>query len=212
VFEAQLVGLKPTLARGELTHRERILHAVVSLASEGGYGALSIPAISARAGISNEAFYENFTDKQHAFLTAFDEATQRALGPTARAFQAAPTWPSAVHAAVKTLLEFVVEDHVFARLAFFEILTGGAAAIESAERSLDVFATMLAPGHEEHPHVPEIVGEAIIGGLWNVIQHEVGHGRAEQLPQLAPELTYIALTPFIGAEEAARVAGEPAPA
>ena len=52
-------------------------------------------------------------------------------------------------------------------------------------RSLDTFATMLTPGYEEHPVVPAVVGEAIIGGLWNVIQHEVAHGRAAQLPEFA---------------------------
>jgi len=198
--------LDPTQARGALTHRERILHAVVSLASEGGYSALSVPAISTRAGTSNEAFYENFTDKQDAFLTAFHEATKRALTATVKVFQAAPSWPRAVQASIGTLLEFIVSDPAFARLAFFEILTGGPAAIETAERSLDTFATMLAPGYAEHPQVPAIIGEAVIGGLWNVIQREVGYGRSNQLPQLAPELTYITLTPFLGAKEAARIA------
>ena len=204
--KSTIAPLDTALARATLTHRERILHAVVSLASEGGYGALSIPAISARAGTSNQTFYEIFTDKQDAFLAAFDEATQRAIEPTARAFQAAPTWPAAVHAAIETLLEHAVSDHVFARMAFFEILTGGAAATERAEQSLDTFATMLTPGYAEHPHVPAVVGEAIIGGIWNVIQHEVAHGRAAQLPELAAELTYLALTPFLGAQEAARIA------
>lgn len=57
-----------------------------------------MPAISARAGISNEAFYEHFADKQDAFLTAFAESNQRAIEPTARAFLAAPDWPRAVRA------------------------------------------------------------------------------------------------------------------
>jgi len=204
--ETAIAPLDPALARGKLPHRERILNAVVSLASEGGYPALSIPAISARAGISNEAFYEHFTDKQDAFLTAFDEAAQRATIPTAQAFLAAPTWPAAVHAAIRALLEHIVTDHVFARLAFFEILTGTAAAIDRAEQSLDTFTTMLAPGFQAHPEVPEVVGEAIVGGLWSTIQREVGYGRAARLPELAPELTYIVLTPFIGAKEAAQVA------
>jgi AcrR family transcriptional regulator len=203
--ESVIAPLDPVAARGTHSQRERILQAVVSIASEGGYPALSIPAISARAGTSNQAFYANFSDKQQAFLTAFDEAAQRALEPTARAFQAAPAWPQAVHAAIEALLEFIVQDHVFARLAFFEILTGGPAATDRAEQSMDTFTIMLQPGYEEHPGVPEVVGEAIIGGLWNVIQHEVGHGRAGRLPELAPELTYIALTPFVGAEEAARI-------
>jgi AcrR family transcriptional regulator len=204
--QSVIAPLDPETARETHSQRERILHAVVSLASEGGYQALNIPAIATRAGVSNETFYEHFADKENAFLTAFDDATQRAMQPTAKAFQAAPDWPQAVKAAITALLEFIVEDHVFARLAFFEILTGGPAATDRAERSMDTFTVMLRQGYEEHPSVPEVVGEAIIGGLWNVIQHEVGYGRAAQLPELASELTYITLTPFIGAKEAAHIA------
>jgi AcrR family transcriptional regulator len=203
--ESVIAPLDPITSRTTHTHRERILHAVVSIASEGGFPALSIPAISARARISNEAFYENFTDKLDAFLTVFREANKRALAPATEAFQAASDWPHAARDGLTALLRFVAEDPVFARIAFFEILTGGPAAIELAERSLDSFGTMFAPGHEQHPEVPVVVSEAIIGGLWNVMQYEIGHGRAAQLPELAPELTYITLAPFIGGREAASV-------
>lgn len=204
--ETTIPPLDPALARGSLGHRERILHAVSSLASEGGYQALSMPAIAARAGTSNEAFYEHFTDKQDAFLTAFAESNQRAIEPTAQAFTAAPDWPHAIRASLDTLLHYVVRDHVFARLAFFEILTAGSAASDRVEQSLDTFTMMLAPGYQAHPHVPEVVGEAIVGGLWSIIQREVGYGRAKQLPELTAELTYITLTPFLGAQEASNLA------
>jgi AcrR family transcriptional regulator len=204
--ESVIAPLDPAASRTTHTHRERILHAVVSIASEGGYPALSIPAISARAGISNEAFYENFTGKLDAFLTAFREARKRALAPAAEAFQAAPSWPQAANDAITALLRFVATDAIFARLAFFEILTGGPAAIELAERSLDSFGAMFAAGHAQHPDVPPVVSEAIVGGIWNVMQYEIGHGRAAQLPELGPELVYITLAPFIGGQEAARVA------
>ena len=204
--ESVIPPLDPSKARITHTHRERILRAVVSIASEGGYPALSIPAISARAGISNEAFYENFTDKQDAFLTAFRVAIIPALAPAVQAFQAAPTWPAAICDGIVALLASVAEDPVYARLAFFELPTGGPAAIDLGEKALDSFGMMLQPGYEQHPHVPPVVGEAIIGGLWNVMQYEIGHGRAAQLPELAPELLYITLTPFLGARESAQVA------
>ena len=165
-------------------------------------------AIAARAGVSTEAFYEHFTDKQDAFLTACREATKGALKASVRAFQAAPAWPQAVKQTVTTLAQYLAQDPVFARLAFFEIFTGGPAAFELAEQMFQTFTGMFQPGHDQHPNVPQVVSEAITGGLWNVIQHEIGHGRAAQLPELAPELTYIALTPFLGAHEAVRIATE----
>jgi AcrR family transcriptional regulator len=202
-----IAPLDPAQARRTLSHRERILHTVVSITSEHGYAALSIPSISKTAGISNVTFYENFKDKDHALLSAFDEATQKARLKASKAFLGAPTWPKAARATLKALLEMVAEDPIFARLAFFDILTGGAAAIERAEESLDTFQEMLRPGFQAHPEVPLVIGEAIIGGLWNVIQHEVAHGRSAKLVELTDELTYITLAPFLGAMAATEAAG-----
>jgi AcrR family transcriptional regulator len=201
--------LDPVCARRTLSQRERILRAVVAITSKGGYAGLSIPAISKTAGTSNVAFYENFESKQEAFLTAFDEVMDRAVTHTSEAFIAAGEWPAAVRAAIAALLEFVAEERIFARLAFFDILTGGPVAIDRAEHSLDAFQTMAVPGLQAYQHVPEILAEAIVGGLWNVIQHEVGYGRALRVPELTEELTYIALAPFLGAKDAARVARTP---
>jgi AcrR family transcriptional regulator len=209
--DTRIAALDPVAARKTLTQRERILHAIVTITSEGGYPALSIPAISKTAGTSNVAFYENFESKQQAFLTAFDEVMQRALTSASEAFLAAPDWPSAARETILALLEFVAQERVFARLAFFDILTGEPSAIVKAEESLDAFQVMFVPGLQAYPHVSEVVAEAIIGGIWNVLQHEVGHGRALQLPELAEELTYVTLAPFLGAKQAARIAsGKPA--
>ena len=38
--------------------------------------------------------------------------------------------------------------------------------------------------------------EAIAGGIWAVIQHEISEGRAETLPDLLPEILDIILLPF----------------
>jgi AcrR family transcriptional regulator len=204
--DTSIAPLDPTQARRTLTHRERILHAVVSITSEHGYAVLSIPTITKTAGISNVAFYKNFKDKDHALLSAFDDRIQGARRKASKAFLAAPTWPDAARATIKALLELVAEDPIFARLAFFDILTAGPAAIEKAEESLDTFEAMLVPGFQTHPHVPTVIGEAIIGGIWNVIQHEVAYGRAAKLVELTDELTYITLVPFLNAKGAAHLA------
>ena len=64
---------------------------------------------------------------------------------------------------------------------------------------LDAFTAFLepdlAPSGIEGP-VSQVVLKAIGGGVWGVIQHEIAHGRSDSLPQMAPELTRIALAPF----------------
>ena len=64
---------------------------------------------------------------------------------------------------------------------------------------MDAFTAFLEPGQAPSGiggPVPAAVLEAIGSGTWSVIQHEIAHGRGEQLPELAPELTRIALAPL----------------
>ena len=44
--------------------------------------------------------------------------------------------------------------------------------------------------------LPPMVIEAIGGGMWAAIQHEIAAGRLSSLPRKAPEIAAIALTPF----------------
>ena len=57
------------------------------------------------------------------------------------------------------------------------------------------------------PATPVAV-EAVVGGCWQVLHHYVEGGRVAELPAAAPQLVFLLLAPFIGSQEAARVARE----
>ncbi len=48
--------------------------------------------------------------------------------------------------------------------------------------------------------------EAIAGGIWQVLHNHIEHERVEDITGLAPQLVFVALAPFLGGKEAARVA------
>jgi AcrR family transcriptional regulator len=190
-----------------LGHRERIMRAVAALSCEGGYGALRVPAITARAGVSNQTFYEHFKNKHDAFLACYDRISRRPLAAVLASFQAAPSWPEAVRASLRTLLEFIAAEPEFARLGLFEILAAGPEARQRAQARTEAFTAMLTPGSPPGAaRAPQVLGALVAGGIWGVIQHHIIHGRTARLPELTPQLTYVALTPFVGPAEAARVA------
>jgi hypothetical protein len=56
----------------------------------------------------------------------------------------------------------------------------------------------LLPGRQR---VPEPIAEALGGGTWAVIQHEITEGRAAELPSRAPEIVEFAITPFMLPDE-----------
>ena len=185
-------------SRSALAPRERIVRAVARLAAAGGYASLSMPAIAAAAGVSNKTFYREFKDKQEAFLAAFEALAARALAAATAAFQSEREWPEAVGAALAGTLSFIAADPLFARLAFFELAAAGPAGLEAADRVTQRFMGFLSPAALPAgvKPAPEAVVEAIGGGIWTVLQHEVAAGRGESLPDLAPEILDFALVPF----------------
>ncbi|HEX4435839.1 MAG TPA: TetR/AcrR family transcriptional regulator [Solirubrobacteraceae bacterium] len=190
-----------------LGHRERIMRAVAALCCEQGYGKLRVPTITTRAGVSNQTFYEHFKNKHDAFLACYDRVSRRALAAVLASFQAAPSWPEAVRASLGTLLEHIAAEPEFARLGLFEVLAAGPEARRRAQARTEAFTVMLTPGSPGgEVTAPTVMGALVAGGVWGVIQHHIIHGRGARLPELTPQLTYVALTPFIGAAEAARVA------
>jgi AcrR family transcriptional regulator len=182
-----------------LTQRERIVRAAARVVVERGYDSLSIPAISAAAGTSNQTFYEHFASKRDAFVAAFEITAAEALSVTLAAYGSAPDGPEAIGSGLRALTEYIAAHRIFARLAFFELPTAGPAALDRADANMDAFTAFLTP--EKGPSgiggpVPDVVLEAIGSGVWSVIQYEIGHGGGDSLPELAPELSRIALAPL----------------
>lgn len=185
-------------SRRTLTQHERIVRAVARLAAANGYASLSVPAISGEAGVSNQTFYQEFAGKQEAFLEAFDTLAEQALAQAVPAFQAEGEWPQAVSAGLGALLHFLATNPLFARLAFFELPAAGLAGLEHADVVSKRFTAFLQPAAlPAGIEVPrEAVVEAISGGIFTLIQHEITHGRAEALPRVGPELAGFVLLPY----------------
>jgi AcrR family transcriptional regulator len=188
-------------SRAELSQRERIIRGAARVVVERGYGSLSIPAISAASGTSNQTFYENFASKREAFLAAFEALSEEAMRSTASAFEAAESRPERVGAGLRAMLTYIAGNELFARLAFFELPTAGPGALDRAELVLDAFTSYLAPGEppgSAGTPVPPVIREALGSGVWAAIQYEIAHGRLASLPEKAPQFTRIALTPTGG--------------
>jgi AcrR family transcriptional regulator len=186
-------------SRSTLTQRERIVRAAAMVAAEGGYGKLSIPAITRGAGVSNQTFYENFASVHETFLEALDVLGQRAVPRIAAAIGARDTWADAIVDGLEQLLTYLAENPLLARLPFIEAIGAGSEGLDRVWMLLngltDLFNLDAVPPAVGRP-VPEIVVEAISAGIFVVIQHEVAEGRTEALPELLDEISFIALAPF----------------
>jgi AcrR family transcriptional regulator len=187
------------LSRSTLSQRERIIRAAAKVVAERGYEALSIPAISAAAGTSNQTFYENFNSKREAFLAAYDIVAKKAIQVGAEAFESADDGPAAVGAALRALTEHIAGNRLFARLAFVEMLAAGPLALDRSEEMMNKVLASFEPETGAKGlgrRVPRVVLEATSSGIWFVIQREIATGREGSLPDKAPELARLALAPL----------------
>jgi AcrR family transcriptional regulator len=186
-------------SRAMLTQRERIVRAAAMVAAENGFGKLSIPAITGAAGVSNQTFYEHFSSGQDAFLEAIDILGRRAAARIAAAVEVPESWAGAIIAGLAEMLSYLAEKPLVARLPFLEAISAGSEGLDRVWLLIDSLMALFNPSAvpaEVGALLPDVVVEAIAGGIYVVLQREVAEGRTETLPELLPEITFIALSPF----------------
>lgn len=187
-------------SREQLSQRDRIIRAVGQLVVEVGYETLSIPAISARAGTSNQTFYENFDNKREAFLAAYELCATEAVAATTEAFRSAGDSPEAIGIAARAMLEHIVGNPLFGRLIFFELPTAGPVALDRADDLMGQFAAFVRPGlapKAVDATASEATLQAIYSGAWSVIRHELAEKGGSSPAELAPEVVRIILLPLM---------------
>ncbi len=194
------------------SQRERIVDATAAIVASKGLAGLTIPEIARRANVSHQTFYEMYPSKHDAFLGAQKVGLHQALLVTVEAYDTRKDdWPQAVAAGLRALIDYLASEPAHAHLTLVDTFGASPEAIEIRDAALHAFAAYLDPGYkwvskEVVADIPAIAAEAIAGGIWQVLHHYIENERIAELPEAAPQIIYLALTPFLGAKEAAKVA------
>jgi AcrR family transcriptional regulator len=182
--------------------RARSLSSILHLTFDEGYENLTDPQLAEFAGISTEAFHDQFAGKQEAFLALLDEIAREALVWVGERAGAGDSWPERVHSAVAGFLEYAASHEALMRIAFIELFAVGPAVVDRITRLAVDLTAFLMEGAPEPRHAPLIAQDAVVGALWDVTASWMARRRLSQLPCLVEHLTFIVLAPYIGAEEA----------
>jgi AcrR family transcriptional regulator len=197
--------------------RERIVDATAAIVAEKGLANLTIPAIARRANVSHQTFYEMYPTKHDAFLGTQKVGLHQALLVTVQAYEEnEDDWPRGVAAGLRALLGYLASEPSHAHLILVDTFAASPEAIEIRDTSIHAFAAYLQPGYHYASKngagaLPGVAPEAIAGGIWQVLNFYIEDERTDELPVLAPQLIYAALTPFLGPQDAAKVARRAAP-
>jgi AcrR family transcriptional regulator len=187
-------------------HAERAIRALTAVVAEEGYAATTIDEVLRRGQMSATTFYGYFEGKDDAMLAAIDSGAGRLLAAVLPAARRPEDWGRGIRAALGAYCNFLAARPALARLLLVEVYAAGPAAVERRALSLAPLAELVDTGREAHPEVPKIAAETIVGGILSLTNRRLRSGGTEALPGLAPLAAYLALAPFVGAEEACRVA------
>jgi AcrR family transcriptional regulator len=188
--------------------RRRIVSSTIDLIVEQGYQAMTITEISQRASISLTTFYNHFASKQEAFMAAVDEAERQVFEVTLPVYQRAPDWPHAARDVIHAFFAFNASHPEMSRLGGLQIFSGGADGLDRHEAATVRFGSALHAGYRESPDTSRIVGEAISGSLAALVYQQIRRCGPERLYEVAGIASFLALTPFVGADEACALANE----
>jgi AcrR family transcriptional regulator len=181
--------------------RRRIMNALAGLVAERGYGSVTLGAIIARAGVSQEAFYWHFRDKHHCFLLALDDWTEHLLACVVEASSAASGEEQRLRAAVEGLLGYVAADPNYAKMAIVESLAAGPRAIAKRARTLRQMARLLgaaSTGHSGASHVPALLAEGVVAGIVGILYSRIVLEGTFALAGLTDDLVYFVATAITG--------------
>lgn len=189
------------------SQRERLHEAAVRVVAEKGFGAMTIGDLTKRARVSRTTFYEFFEGKEHCFLTAYDHAVDAMARRVIAAYESERDWPDRAAAGLAALLQVLAEEPALARLSLVEVGNAGPAAQRRYRAAAQRLTPLFDEGRDYAPRgrrLPANTSRMAIGGVTGLISDELIAGRAEQLPDLLPDVAFATLVPYIGPGAAAR--------
>jgi AcrR family transcriptional regulator len=185
------------------SQRQRIIDAIIASCAEKTYAATTITDIVGHARISRTTFYKHFDDKRACFDAAIDyclgELQQAAVAARSSADSPADGARKAAIAVVNALT---------AQPGLAQVLAGDAIAVDPTvvelyrKAIIPALETLWDPdgdGIETHTDPRLAFGQVQI-----LILNHVSNGKADQLPELLPEIVYLTVSPYGGHEEAIR--------
>jgi AcrR family transcriptional regulator len=175
------------------TQRDRLLHGMAQTVARRGYAATPVAEVLKAAGVSRRTFYEQFADKEDCFLAAYDAIMAVCSERLVAAYHAGEKWEDGIALAYDALLRTLAAEPDFAHLGVVDVLAAGPRALARREATLRRFARFIDFTRERAPAgatPPTLVGQAIVGGIHELVHSKLVRGQAARLPELTDELLH----------------------
>jgi len=186
------------------SQKERLMAAIVRVSAAQGYQATSVADILKVAGVGRESFYRHFKDKEECFVAANDTLIEALESQVDEAYAQPGPWPERVRRGLDVTLEWFAADPDVARVMMIEMGTVGPISSDRFRKTFRRFIGLLDDGGKFVENAPDLPNIASIAGgaVFARVYEEVALGKASELPNLLPQLTFELLLPYIGETDA----------
>jgi AcrR family transcriptional regulator len=171
------------------TQRERLLRGMVEVANRSGYGAASVSAVIAQAGISRPTFYEYFTDRDDCFRASISHVQEQMLDAIDESLAALPPH-RAMAGAVAALVSYASVEPSAARFLMSESMAGGSGALDARDRAIALMAQAVERAQRKaqaEEAIPDVAPRVLLGSVCRMLAARLRRGEAT-LAKLADEL------------------------
>jgi AcrR family transcriptional regulator len=177
------------------SQRGRILAAVAASVAEHGFARATVADVLSRAGVSRETFYEQFSDKEEAFLAALDAGAEGLVSILRAALDLPASDPlERLDRTLKAYLTTLASEPSFAKAFLIDAYGAGQRAttrrIDLQRHFVDVIAEVLALDPENESD--RFACEALVAAVSSLVTARIGTGRAAELPALRGRLLELA--------------------
>jgi AcrR family transcriptional regulator len=175
------------------TQRGRLIDGMAWTVARRGYAATPVAEVLKAAGVSRRTFYEEFADKEDCFLAAYDTIVALSTERLVLGYHAGKSWEDGIACAYDALLDALAAEPDLAHLGVVGVLGAGPRALVRREGTLRRFGRFIDYTRERAEIAvspPSRVGQAIVGGIHELIYSQIVCGETAQLPRLTEELRH----------------------
>jgi AcrR family transcriptional regulator len=171
--------------------RARLHEAMVELAAERGYNAVSVAALVKRARVSKRDFYKRFSGKEECFLATYDIIVSHSLRGIHAAVEGEEECRERLRLGYLTFAGQIADNPEAARLALVEAFAAGAGVVERRLRTSRLFEALVAKSFalaDGSPRLPRLLVKGIVAGCGRVARARLLSGDPRRLTLDGDEL------------------------
>jgi AcrR family transcriptional regulator len=185
--------------------RERISRALVDLVATEGYRSLTLPRLLERAEVEGMSFERHYKSLPDCFKSVWGDHAEQFLEMALAAIASEPLWRDQVRAVAVAALRFLQEDRNRATFMIVEAFHAGEEVQVLREQFIAPMAALIDAGRlelDDPTSISPATASAAAHSVLTRIRVEITIGNGDRLEQLAPQMVFSLLQPYIGSEAA----------